>query len=900
MTLEEKKIIHNCVVEAIKYLDENPWDSKNNSRTGDLVYNGKLYPTKPILWNVDDQIKKDNLDIEIPTLKGGEAIFRFLEKIGFEIKRKNGIVKLIASYKKHIKISKLKDEKYKWELLEAFKGKPNLDAPDLLEEFRAIKYTNLIYPIAITVLIQLITAKPEEMRSLFKMLLDESVDLTDRIKKFNSGSLLLYRNLGETLQHHQDERTIATFLTFYNPEKYTFYKYSFYKKLCVLLNENEAKKNEKYPHYLQLVRKLDDEYVKEDVELIKLVKRFIPQYYDGSNNLLLIQDILYQMLDKIREVNEVNVKEAFINWVINNISGGNYFVNQFGSKTERLNEELNSYEDKYKSEFKSELFIIKDENYENHIEEVSSNIYNPSTSFSKYSKNHFSGRPTAILGRKQYLRFLAEYLENQEVYLDNKVKNMPLDLNQILYGPPGTGKTYELQQIIEKWNLKVQIGPEKDYNSFVKNFTWWQIIALALFETKEIAVPELAKHPLIIAKLGISNIKSLNTRLWSSLQHHTVDNCKNVRLVKRIGERVFYKDDNSKWRLDDEIGFVEQFDNLIESFEEFKNDTILISKDYTFTTCHQSLTYEDFIEGIKPNLNKENLIVEEEDESDKVIYEIRKGIFYNACEKAAQKAGFINLKDCLDKTKEERKILFEKAISENKIHVIFLDEINRCNVSSVFGELITLIEDDKRLGNENEIVDMKLPYSQEEFGVPSNLFIVGTMNTADRSVEALDTALRRRFSFEEMPPRYDLEELQNDIFGYKAYEILKTINSRIEKLIDKDHAIGHSYLLNKNKVSVVDSFYKNIIPLLQEYFFGDYGKLGLVLGKGFVRLKATDKVASIFADFDEEGSSDFESRNVYEIIDYRKDLFYQLKLGKIEEIMDFEKAIHVLMNRNFD
>jgi 5-methylcytosine-specific restriction protein B len=371
-------------------------------------------------------------------------------------------------------------------------------------------------------------------------------------------------------------------------------------------------------------------------------------------------------------------------------------------------------------------------------------------------------------------------------------------------------------------------------------------------------------------------------------------------LVKRIGERIFYKDDNSRWRLDDEKIFEEQYISLIEAYIDFKNDTLLKHKDYTFTTCHQSLTYEDFIEGIKPDLSKEILEDDEDEKSEKIVYEIRKGIFYNACEKAAQKAGFINLKDCLDRTKDERKELFEKAISENKIHVIFLDEINRCNVSSIFGELITLIEDDKRLGKENEIADITLPYSQDEFGVPANLFIIGTMNTADRSVEALDAALRRRFCFEEMPPLYDLDGLKNDIFEYKAFEILKTINSRIEKLIDKDHTIGHSYLLNKDENSVVDSFYKNIIPLLQEYFFGDYGKLGLVLGKGFVHLKEWDKGTDTFANFDDDASNDFDNRNVYEIIDYRKVADYKLILNKVQVAMDFEKAIQVLMNKKIE
>ena len=175
-----------------------------------------------------------------------------------------------------------------------------------------------------------------------------------------------------------------------------------------------------------------------------------------------------------------------------------------------------------------------------------------------------------------------------------------------------------------------------------------------------------------------------------------------------------------------------------------------------------------------------------------------------------------------------------------------------------------------------------LPYSKKKFSVPQNLYIIGTMNTADRSVEALDTALRRRFVFEEVLPQPEL--LKEDIYGFDASAILKRINQRIEKLIDRDHCIGHAYFIGKNESTIIDSFYKNIIPLLQEYFFGDYGKIVLVLGKGFVRLKKEE--SNVFADFDYDYVDDLASKPIYEIIDYRT---------KQEIDLSFEKAIQYLM-----
>jgi 5-methylcytosine-specific restriction endonuclease McrBC GTP-binding regulatory subunit McrB len=148
---------------------------------------------------------------------------------------------------------------------------------------------------------------------------------------------------------------------------------------------------------------------------------------------------------------------------------------------------------------------------------------------------------------------------------------------------------------------------------------------------------------------------------------------------------------------------------------------------------------------------------------------------------------------------------------------------------------LTLIEEDKRLGK-NEALEVILPYSKEKFGVPSNLHIIGTMNTADRSVEALDTALRRRFSFVEMMPEYEsLNKIQFDDFHLG--ELLKTINSRIEALLDRDHTIGHSYFINikpNDTEALKEAFANKIIPLLQEYFYHDYEKIALILGEGFV------------------------------------------------------------------
>jgi 5-methylcytosine-specific restriction protein B len=216
-----------------------------------------------------------------------------------------------------------------------------------------------------------------------------------------------------------------------------------------------------------------------------------------------------------------------------------------------------------------------------------------------------------------------------------------------------------------------------------------------------------------------------------------------------------------------------------------------------------------------------------------------------------------------------------------KNYVIIIDEINRGNIAQILGELISLIEEDKRIG-QPESLEVTLPYSKKKFGVPDNLYIIGTMNTADRSVEALDTALRRRFSFTEILPNPELilEEgmYKNDsdntaITNEYLSDLLKKINERLEVLLDKDHAIGHSYFLNAENIDDLKKVFQNkIIPLLKEYFFGDYGKIGLVLGEGFIWSEKSS-TPNIFADFKEYDGTEFMEKPVYRIADFESEDF---------------------------
>ncbi len=195
------------------------------------------------------------------------------------------------------------------------------------------------------------------------------------------------------------------------------------------------------------------------------------------------------------------------------------------------------------------------------------------------------------------------------------------------------------------------------------------------------------------------------------------------------------------------------------------------------------------------------------------------------------------------KTDELNKIITGEVNKEvSKPHILIIDEINRGDVSKIFGELITLIEEDKRIGNKYQM-KTTLPYSKEQFGVPNNLYIIGTMNTADRSIALLDTALRRRFDFEEIMPKPEL--LRGKVVEEINLQILLTrINERITDKYDIDHQIGHSYLMGVNTKEQLERAYKNrILPLLNEYFYNESKTVAEILNCSENELKTSDFVS---------------------------------------------------------
>jgi predicted Mrr-cat superfamily restriction endonuclease len=404
--------------------------------------------------------------------------------------------------------------------------------------------------------------------------------------------------------------------------------------------------------------------------------------------------------------------------------------------------------------------------------------------------------------------------------------------NKILFGPPGTGKTFHLKEnyFPQYTTQETSLSAEQHFNNVVSECSWWQVIAIALIEDGRSKVSTIADNKWVKTKAALSNSNTIRPTIWGQLQSHTVESCPFVNVKAKQQPFIFNKTEDAFWEIitEEVREHVPELYDIIASVNHFNPSPDKQIERFAFITFHQSYSYEDFIEGIKPKMAND-------DSDEHLVYHIEDGVFKQLCKKA-------------------------EMDPENR-YAIFIDEINRGNVSAIFGELITLIETDKRKGATNELVTT-LPYSKKPFSVPNNIDIIGTMNTADRSVEALDIALRRRFSFVEMLP--DASKLNGkEIQGINLELLLNTMNERIEVLVDRDHTIGHAFFMNTENVHDLRTAFGNkIIPLLQEYFYGNYQKMEMVIGSEFFKITEANKVkfAAKTEDFDADGK-------VYHILD---------------------------------
>ncbi|TNO82521.1 AAA family ATPase [Campylobacter coli] len=410
--------------------------------------------------------------------------------------------------------------------------------------------------------------------------------------------------------------------------------------------------------------------------------------------------------------------------------------------------------------------------------------------------------------------------EIQEISSEMENKNIPL--NQILYGSPGTGKTYHtIDKALEILgeNLKSRDEKKAKFDEYVKN---GQIVFITFHQSYGYEEFVEGIKPMMSNGANSRELKyEIKDGVFKDICNKALENYENSNLnTEELREKIELREKVEKFlnrllETNEPIGKTKGGNFFINSFN---NNTIEIySEDVERFDGVFKLSLSTFITLLKSNIEFNSAVEMFKKVFDRDYADRTHTYYFNLVNKFKEYE-----KQAVLKTEDNK-------ISSNSLnsYIIIIDEINRGNVSKIFGELITLIEPSKRIG-ESEELKVTLPYSGKKFGVPKNVYILGTMNTADRSITSLDTALRRRFEFVEMIP--DVSKLSDNCEGVDLQKLLEAINTRIEYLLDREKTIGHAFFIGVENLEDLKKVFQNkIIPLLQEYFYNDYALISAVL-----------------------------------------------------------------------
>lgn len=370
--------------------------------------------------------------------------------------------------------------------------------------------------------------------------------------------------------------------------------------------------------------------------------------------------------------------------------------------------------------------------------------------------------------------------------------------NIIYYGVPGTGKTYHMQQLMQQYTDVLG-----DDINFVANkltaLSWREIICLVLLAEKRLLkVNDIAQHRFVttknLSKQGQAKNASIVPTITNEL--HRFSNPASTTIsrenINHASNPFFDKDASGAWFILPEAQpQLAELTHLLTQIQHSENAPNVTVARYTFVSFHQSYGYEEFVEGLRPVL----------DENKQLTYQVQQGAFVRLCEQAKH--------------------------DPSQRYAVFIDEINRANVSKVFGELLTLIETNKRMGMPHA-ASVRLAYSGMAFSVPENVDIYATMNVADRSLAPLDSAFRRRFEFVAMLPQPHL--LATDVAGINLAQLLTGLNVRIAAVLGQDYVLGHAAFMAVHDLPTLNALMaQQIIPLLQEYCFSDWHNLRAIL-----------------------------------------------------------------------
>lgn len=850
---------------------------------------------------------------------------------------KENIRKVLTAYKANFAQTD-KNERYKWEAIGWYRQNWDIDAEDFATMLKKAfgKMSNLLTAgmyYAYKMLTDYAETALETVRSLFKMLYDESIPLAERYTVFRNSFAARYKPLN--LNHYQDLHAISVYLCAEYPEKYFIYKstvFTTFRDRIGFVEDKPAQKSvvwkiESYAHLCETVL----EEIKQDSELVSMsISRLDDLCYKDEAFHLLTMDVIfygskYMSADDFKKATGLST-DVPVYWP--SLDEYSPKLSKEDWKKYILNVELLDH-----SAVIAMLKALMELGGEATCKKLAS-IYGGqpsryvscSVNLGKRAKKYFDlpscmdgGQerffPIPFLGRrvKEHGVENYSYLIRPELYealkeIDLSAVNpyysengTPVEgsstvtdiaLNTILYGPPGTGKTYytvlyavaiienrelasveaeDYAKVLSRYNDYKALG-RIEFTTFHQSYGYEEFIeGIKPFvdsegETGNIQYSvqpgvfkrfcERAERPAVVEaeNYGIGE----NPTIWKVSLWSTGDNDVRTECIKnghiRIGWDQYGKDitdetdfseDGGRVVLNAFINRMQIGDIVFSCYSASTIDAIgVVTGEYEW---HGEYEYFRRLRKVKWIVKgiRENII------------DINGGTAMTLA--SVYRLSNITMPDVyriIDKYRPAQSALVSGG-RENYVFVI--DEINRGNISKIFGELITLIESSKRVGM-TEGMKAMLPYSQKPFGIPKNVYIIGTMNTADRSIANMDTALRRRFFFKEMLP--DAEILEDiSVEDLSVSELLTRMNKRISVLYDREHTIGHAYFMplrdNPTIETLAEIFSNYIIPLLQEYFYEDYEKIRLILGDNrktdeseqFIIAKVNDYV-ELFGDAD--------------------------------------------------
>ena len=778
---------------------------------------------------------------------------------------------IVTAFKNHqlqygLNGDSMQQELYKWKLVTKQVGHPNTDAEDFTKEIHSLVFKNLCYGPQVTAIRNFAKYEPEDYRDAFKGLFDETIDIQERVNTFTSACIALWdekvkRNFTKQTRAMCDERLISCFLTLHDPQKYTFYKPDVYDSFCRILGVEPKKTGQKLVHFYELLHQYLIPLVEQDTELMESVNNELQKEECIKSTILIAQTVLWNYVRKLRKDGKQQV------WLF------------LGGK------DANDYhfEEMYDDGVMALCGWDKVGDLSDCPDKESVDKRRQSIDEYQFNTGNLTGMLHAIANEiNEGDIVLAKYSKSDVVGMGVVTGDYRFDDDSV-YGKHCRDISWTHKGL---WHCA----------SILKEFGQDEFPAKALTNvTKSKYIPKILEMIEGDSKQDNNNPQTFETMTEIEILRQK----KQIILQGAPGTGKTYKTASIA------VGICNpaftDFANHQKVMEEYER--LLNEGQIAFCTFHQSMDYEDFVEGLKPEVK-----------GNAVEYNVQNGIFKTICEKAQTKED-ADITTCIDKylqsikgyenkktiptltgkselyvwwtegndTISTRSVLsksekgdqyspsplniekvkmqalgegvennwrhyaqaFINAVKkeynlENQVsdkpYVLIIDEINRGNVSKIFGELITLLEADKRSGGGTHHISLKLPYSKDDFSVPSNLYIIGTMNTTDRSTGTIDYAVRRRFAFVTLESRADVIEnwcdSQSVAFDVKkaALALFAQINGLGRKdsssFIAKHKAsdfeledlkVGHSYFMVKDMASLKLKMHYEVVPLIKEY-----------------------------------------------------------------------------------